>query len=820
MPAPTLLTPGNLEAVIVDKKVFGPSQDELDKEQPLNYIMETIARKRRSNVSPADRILVLRSSTGSGKSTLLPPEFYHRFFNDDRRDIACTQPRVLTSIEIPTTILPYHTKEALSAANTPNRTPLRLGENIGYQTGERKKRPARGIVYMTIGVLAAQLNVMSDADFSRKYSAIFLDEVHERSTNTDEVMFAMKKYIWRNYMRPECPFLIAMSATFDAPRFAKYLLTAPDEIKDRPKINPFDNIIQVKGATGHPRIFNYSAYDATNFIMAAIDMVAELHESKVADIGPNAPSAQGECIDIMVFVAGAAEIKQMIEGITKLNSRPFFQQYPVLPIQLTGDVVKAHTRDYYMLFDDMSKLHVEVFVQGKTKKVRPSRRVIIATNVAETGITINTLGYVIDTGFFKSSEYNPCAAADMLIVKPVTQSMSIQRAGRVGRIGPGEFFAIYTKETFDKMQENQYPDIIKDEITLNLLSMIIRESAANGRRAAGHNEAAAAEVDLTSDKLDLNKLPIVNLATLDLLDRPSADSIHNSISKLFTLGAIDVNCRPTNVGLIMNRFRFVSIEMIRTILAGYVHGASIIDLVNMAAMLSIGRYVSKLALMPQFAKHFLTGPVLRATDDFIMSIYVFDALVEEITELCVTTAAKKGGNGHLPMEISELDEMKIGGATTTEELDKWVFDRALSLKTMRDIMDLREEIVVMLANNGLNPYENYHKSLHLSKFAIGDSPAHQAAVLAIKKSIFDGHKLNIGVYAGNTYLSRSTHVAFTPSKSPLVAEGGLMEVDPPHYIIYDKLSCDTDRKGQYVITASHICVLDGFINVDAGFDTL
>jgi HrpA-like RNA helicase len=401
--------------------------------------------------------------------------------------------------------------------------------------------------------------------------------------------------------------------------------------------------------------------------------------------------------------------------------------------------------------------------------------------------------------------------------------MATQRAGRAGRIAPGEFYALYTKETFDFMQVDQYPDIVKDDITLNLLSMIIR-----------------AEPKSEDDDNELVNTPL-NLAALDLLDRPSADSMHNSINKLFALGAIDVNCCPTPVGRIMNKFRFVGIEMIRTILAGYAHGCSICDLINMAAMITIGKYVTKITLLPQFAKHFMTAPVLDTVDDFITTIFAFDAMATEITELTTATSMKKDRDSHKSggrecpyIVFDDLfrtlvqggdigDDSVVGGADTAAKLLKWADDRAISLKTMRDIMDLREDIINMLVNNGFDPYKNYDKSLHLiSRLDIHRDKADMVKVLAIKRAIFEGHKLNIATFdkASRQYLSRSTHVPFIPANSALVRAAGLLDNEPPHYIIYDSLDCMPDRSGNYVITAGHVSVLDGFIDVDVGFDGL
>ena len=137
MSKPTLLIPGNLVS-----SDYSPSQEELDKWVPLDYIMNWFDQRISETGSKlaediSDRILILKSSTGSGKSTLIPPELFHLFQNKTNKIIACTQPRVLTAIEIPkNTIPPFHTREKLPS----NREALIYGKNIGTQTGVFNKK--------------------------------------------------------------------------------------------------------------------------------------------------------------------------------------------------------------------------------------------------------------------------------------------------------------------------------------------------------------------------------------------------------------------------------------------------------------------------------------------------------------------------------------------------------------------------------------------------------------------------------------------------------------------------------------------------------
>jgi len=950
---PTLLVKGNLLAT-----KWSPPQKTLDDIVPIDYIMSWFDKRTPKTYgasvqasSPADRILIVHSSTGSGKSTVMPAELYHRFYARLRKNIAVTQPRVLTAIDIPANqIVPFNTAEMLQKTGKRERTPIMMDDNIGYQTGMESRKPVKGIIFMTIGIIVQQINIMSDEDFMNKYSHVIIDEAHERSTNTDTALFNLKKFIERNYKNPACPFLIVTSATFNAYRYADFLLS------DIHKSKRYENIIYVRGST-YPIERNYLEYDSSDFMRSVLDTVEQIHvnnpedflspselskaksehsdlfrldmkeEKKTGagtgtgtgtDTGDHTDDSEftmprirllededpgpgiflGESSiassfdesnpfvrvmgsaedpedrdrtfrDIIVFVSGGFEVTQLVRMLQNLNSRtPYFRKYPVFPVQLTGSVVTAQSEDYRNLFADMSKLKAEVRSysgagkfgksgkMGKKMKIAlipATRRVIIATNVAETGITIDTLRYVIDTGFVNSSEFAPNYNADMLILKPVTQGMHTQRSGRAGRKAPGVSYAMFTKETLDNLQEDQYPDIIKEKIDLVLLNFLIRQldednlsnnetlyklfveeridpeevdagiSGISGFASGdGHVDFSRSILtkELSSEferKLAVKK---VNIYDMDLLDLPSADAMQTAMETLFTMGAINSNSIPTPVGFIMNKFRMVRSESVRMILAGYAWKAPIIDLITIAAFLE----QKPISIFPRDLEEAYT----KANDEGLFTLFPGSDKISKYSELKTQLFVADDFIRYVII-FSQFQQLTVSafGQSDLGNVKKWCADRGVSYRALTDVATLRDDIISNMTNIGLNAFVNNNKCMRKTLGSYSDYEK-MNYVKNIKQCIFEGYKLNIGVYdpRGKMYKSRKCSLPFKINKTGLshfLDDRDREEYGDtnPKFIIFGELRVSRNAKtNMYAAEASNICILDGFIPYDANYDTL
>ncbi|KAL1956699.1 hypothetical protein VTO42DRAFT_6849 [Malbranchea cinnamomea] len=347
---------------------------------------------------------------------------------------------------------------------------VKLGGLVGYSirfedcTSEETK-----IKYMTDGVLLRESLTQPDLD---KYSCIIMDEAHERALNTDVLMGLIKKILTR---RRDLK-LIVTSATMNAERFSKFYGGAPEFI--------------IPGRT-FPVDIQYSRTPCEDYVDSAVKQVLAIHVSQ----GPG---------DILVFMTGQEDIEVTCELIEErlalLNDPP---KISVLPIysQMPAD------------------LQAKIF-----DKAPPGvRKVIVATNIAETSLTVDGIMYVVDCGFSKLKVYNPRMGMDTLQITPISQANASQRAGRAGRTGPGKSYHLYTESAF------------KNELYQQTIPEIQR-------------------TNLSNTVLLLKSLGVKDLLDFDFMDPPPQDTISTSLYDLWALGALDNLGDLTPMGRRMSAF--------------------------------------------------------------------------------------------------------------------------------------------------------------------------------------------------------------------------------------------------------------------------
>ncbi|XP_014102269.2 probable ATP-dependent RNA helicase DHX35 [Bactrocera oleae] len=327
--------------------------------------------------------------------------------------------------------LGWHTKgeigltqpRRISAITLANRVALERGEVIGSTVGFvvkflEKTSEATAIKYMTEGILLREL--LTDPLLMR-YSVIVIDEAHERNLITDIIIGLLKKVVNK---RPTLKLVIS-SATIDADTFADFFKTNSSII------------LSVEGRT-HPISIFYLSNPCADYVNEAVETVWKIHKKE----------AQG---DILVFLTGQEEVLQAV-SLTKdyMNLK---DDNTLQPMPMYGSLTH--------------KEQLKVFFASE----KGVRKVIYATNIAETSITIPGVVYVVDCGFIKLKWFDSDSATDQLVVVPISKATALQRAGRAGRTRPGKIYRLYTEEDFEKLPDRFPPEIRRCELSAMILNL-------------------------------------------------------------------------------------------------------------------------------------------------------------------------------------------------------------------------------------------------------------------------------------------------------------------------------------------------------------
>lgn len=403
------------------------------------------------------QVLIIVGETGSGKTTQVPQFLHEAGYTANGMKVGCTQPRRVAAMSV--------------AARVADEVGCKLGHEVGYTIRFEDKSSDKTVIkYMTDGMLLREF--LTDPELST-YSAIMIDEAHERTLHTD-ILFGLLKDITR--FRPELKLLIS-SATLNAKKFSEYFDDAP--------------IYQVPGRRFEVDI-HYTKQPEANYLHAAITTVFQIHTTQKKG-------------DILVFLTGQDEIEMAAENLEE-TCRKLGNKIPnmiVCPI-------------YANLPPELQAKIFDPTPEG-------SRKVVLATNIAETSITIDGIVYVIDPGFVKENVYNPRTGMESLVVTPCSRASADQRAGRAGRVGPGKCFRLFTKWSFyNELPANTTPEILRT----NLGSVVLL----------------------------LMSLGINDILNFDFLDAPPHDSLIQALELLYALGALNDRGELTKLGRQMAEF--------------------------------------------------------------------------------------------------------------------------------------------------------------------------------------------------------------------------------------------------------------------------
>ncbi|KAJ5102910.1 hypothetical protein N7532_003439 [Penicillium argentinense] len=403
------------------------------------------------------QVLIIVGETGSGKTTQIPQYLHEAGYTKDGMKIGCTQPRRVAAMSV--------------AARVAEEMGTKIGNEVGYAIRFEDNTSDKTILkYMTDGMLLREL--LTEPDLGQ-YSALMIDEAHERTVPTD-IACGLLKDIAK--ARPDLKLLIS-SATMDAQKFQKYFDDAP--------------IFNIPGRR-YPVDVHYTSQPEANYLAAAITTVFQIHVTQ----GPG---------DILVFLTGQEEIEAAEQSLQETARK------------LGGKMPELIICPIYANLP--SELQTKIFEPTPPK----ARKVVLATNIAETSLTIDGIVYVIDPGFVKENVFNPRTGMESLVVTPCSRASANQRAGRAGRVGPGKCFRLYTKWAYyNELMENTVPEIQRT----NLNSVILM----------------------------LKSLGIDQLLDFDFMDPPPAETIIRALEQLYALGALNDRGELTKVGRQMAEF--------------------------------------------------------------------------------------------------------------------------------------------------------------------------------------------------------------------------------------------------------------------------
>ncbi|XP_020268965.1 pre-mRNA-splicing factor ATP-dependent RNA helicase DEAH10 [Asparagus officinalis] len=441
--------------------------------------------------------LIIVGETGSGKTTQLPQFLCNSGFCHDGLLIGITQPRRVAAVTV--------AKRVAEECN------VELGQKVGYAIRfEDVTSSSTRIKYMTDGLLVRE--ALLDP-FLSNYSTIVVDEAHERTVHTDVLLGLLKKVQHErsliivkrqnpchtaakklimpdkedktqsiNNLKPYqnaklTPLkLIIMSASLDARGFSEYFDGA--------------KAVHIQGRQ-YPVDVLYTYHPEPDYLDATLITIFQIHLGE----GPG---------DILAFLTGQEEIesverlvheraRQLPEGSQKILTAPIYSSLP-------------------------SEQQMNVFKPAPSG----SRKVILATNIAETSVTIPGIKYVIDPGLVKARSYNPVTGMESLIIIPTSKAQALQRSGRAGREGPGKCFRLYPESEFGKLMDSTVPEIKR----CNLSNVV----------------------------LQLKALGIKDIFSFDFMEKPSRTGIVKSMEQLYLLGALtDSGELSDPVGLQMAR---------------------------------------------------------------------------------------------------------------------------------------------------------------------------------------------------------------------------------------------------------------------------
>ncbi len=458
----------------------------------ITYPEELPVSERREDIMNAIRdnqVVIIAGETGSGKTTQIPKMCLELGLGE-KGLIGHTQPRRLAARSV--------------AERIAEELGQKIGETVGYQvrfTSEVGEHSA--IKLMTDGILLAEIQ---NDKLLRRYSTLIIDEAHERSLNIDFILGYLKRILPQ---RPDLKVIIT-SATIDPERFARHFspsyvpgkgiidenLSAEErEIAEAILPDDAPPIIEVSGRT-YPVEIRYRPLDEEDYL--SDDEIEDDHDptdgilDAIKELSKEAPG------DILIFFSGEREIRDAKDAIEAMVLKSPRLNYEVLPLYARLSLAEQH----------------RVFSPGS----RP--RIVLATNVAETSLTVPGIKYVIDTGTARISRYSARTKVQRLPIERISQASANQRSGRCGRVSDGIAIRLYSEEDFNSRPEFTDPEILRTNLAAVILQMIA--------------------IGVVREPGDISRFPFVQ--------PPASRAINDGVNLLRELGALTERTRRKGRG--------------------------------------------------------------------------------------------------------------------------------------------------------------------------------------------------------------------------------------------------------------------------------
>ena len=437
----------------------------------------------------ARETLIVVGETGSGKTTQLP-QYAHEAGLAGGLAVACTQPRRVAAVSV--------------ARRVAEETGTALGDLVGYAIRfEDVSSASTRVKFLTDGMLLREAT--ADANLER-YGVVMIDEAHERTLQTDFLLGVLKQTQERRRASRKPLKLVIMSATLEAESFSAFFGGAP--------------VVYSRGRKFPVETF-YTEEPEDDYLDAALCAVCQINETE----------PEG---DVLVFLTGQEEI----ESLGRLLRARAGASKPNTAKEPKGSEENETRRAVPTL--RVVLLFAAMPPEEQMRAFEPAppgvRKVVLATNIAETSLTINGIRYVVDTGLTKRRVYHPRSGVDELVVAPIAVSQATQRAGRAGREAPGKCFRLYCEDAMRSLEPHVTPELLR--------------------------------TNLSGVVLQLKAMGVDDILSFPFIDPPPREALVRSLELLYALGALGGDGRLSAAGRKMARFPLEPMAA-RAILAGH-----------------------------------------------------------------------------------------------------------------------------------------------------------------------------------------------------------------------------------------------------------